>query len=124
MSVHLYTKQFFSFWKNHLELLIRRFSSGFFFFEFAHLSDIVEVPVADSLLFRQLANLIEQNVQLELVLQEGEATVAERLPANSDTVTRRVPHGRCSQWAVDDHLRQLLRVAQEGRLQEIDTVSR
>ena len=45
----------------------------------AHLSDIVEVPVRHRLLSRQLPELVEEQVQLELGRQVGQASVAERL---------------------------------------------
>lgn len=47
-----------------------------------YLSDIVEVPVGDGLLLVQLPDLIEQHMQLELVLQIGKTTEAERLTAS------------------------------------------
>jgi hypothetical protein len=44
-----------------------------------YLADIVEIPVRDGLLSRQLSQLVEKDVQLELVRQVGETSVAEAL---------------------------------------------
>ncbi len=44
-----------------------------------YLADIVEIPVRDGLLGRQLSQLVEKNVQLELVRQVGQTSVAEAL---------------------------------------------
>jgi hypothetical protein len=44
-----------------------------------YLADIVEIPVRDGLLSCQLPKLVEKNVQLELVRQIGQTSVAEAL---------------------------------------------
>lgn len=43
------------------------------------LSDVVEVAVRNSLLRRQLAKLVQENMQLVLRVQVAQATIAERL---------------------------------------------
>jgi hypothetical protein len=44
-----------------------------------YLADIVEIPVRHGLLGRQLPQLVEKDVQLELVRQVGQTSVAEAL---------------------------------------------
>lgn len=44
-----------------------------------HLADVVEVPVRHTALFRILELFVQQHVQLEMGLQEGQPPVAERL---------------------------------------------
>ncbi len=44
-----------------------------------YLADIVEISVRDGLLGCQLSQLVEKNVQLELVRQVGQTSVAEAL---------------------------------------------
>jgi hypothetical protein len=44
-----------------------------------YLADIVEIPVRDGLLGGQLSQLVEKDVQLELVRQVGQTSVAEAL---------------------------------------------
>lgn len=43
---------------------------------------VVEVAMRNGLLGRQLAQLVEQNVQLELGVQIGEPPIAERFPVD------------------------------------------
>jgi hypothetical protein len=44
-----------------------------------YLANIVEVPVRNSLLSSQFPQLIEQHVELELVGEVGQTTIAETL---------------------------------------------
>lgn len=44
-----------------------------------HLSDVVKVAVRNSLLRRQLAKLVQENMQLVLRVQVAQTTIAERL---------------------------------------------
>lgn len=44
-----------------------------------YLSNVVKVPVGDGLLRRQLSQLVEKKVKLELGREVGQAAVAERL---------------------------------------------
>ena len=68
-----------------------------------YFANIVEVPVVDGLLGRQLAQLVEQHVQLELGRQVRQPTVAERLPVENGSgrrsaVSRQSP---LTHWAAD-----------------------
>ena len=53
---------------------------------FQYLSHVVEVSVWHGLLRGQLAQLVQQHVQLELGGEVRQSTVAERLPATSPRV--------------------------------------